>query len=72
MAYNLLNLCQENLDRGVVECFNAESTLLKVIPVQNVTGHAVAYNQVKNVFTIAKREVGQEIVTEQEAITNIC
>ena len=69
MAYNLLNLCQENLDRGVVECFNAESTLLKVIPVQNVTGHAVAYNQVKNGFTIAKRELGQEIVTEQEMET---
>lgn len=69
MAYNLLNLCTENLDRGVVECFNAESTLLKVIPVQNVTGHAVAYNQVKNGFTVEKRELGQDIVTEQEMET---
>ena len=69
MAYNLLNLCQENLDRGVVECFNAESTLLKVIPVQTITGHAVAYNQVKNGFTVEKRELGQDIVTEQEMET---
>ena len=69
MAYNLLNLCTENLDRGVVECFNAESTLLKVIPVQTITGHAVAYNQVKNGFTVEKRELGQDIVTEQEMET---
>ena len=69
MAYNLLNLCTENLDRGVVECFNAESTLLKVIPVQNVTGHAVAYNQVKDGFTVEKRELGADIVSEQEMET---
>ena len=69
MAYNLLNLCTENLERGVVECFNAESTLLKVIPVQNVTGHAVAYNQVKNGFTVEKRELGADIVSEQEMET---
>lgn len=69
MAYNLLNLCTENLDRGVVECFNAESTLLKAIPVQNITGHAVAYNQVKNGFTVEKRELGADIVTEQEMET---
>lgn len=69
MAYNLLNLCTEHLDRGVVECFNAESTLLKMIPVQNITGHAVAYNQVKNGFTVEKRELGADIVTEQEMET---
>lgn len=69
MAYNLLNLCTEHLDRGVVECFNDESTLLKVIPVQNITGHAVAYNQVKNGFTVEKRELGADIVSEQEMET---
>lgn len=69
MAYNLLNLCQENLDRGVVECFNAESTLLKVIPVQTITGHAVVYNRVKDGFTVEKRELGADIVTEQEMET---
>lgn len=69
MAYNLLNLCKEHLDTGVVECFNAESTLLKAIPVQNITGHAVAYNQVKNGFIVEKRELGQDIVTEQEMET---
>lgn len=69
MAYNLLNLCQENLDRGVVECFNAESTLLKVIPVQTITGHAVAYNRVENGFSVEKRQLGEDIVTEQEMET---
>lgn len=68
-VYNLLNMCQEMLDKAVVSCFNEESTLLQVVPIQKVTGHAVAYNRVMNGFTVQKRALGEDITTEQEMET---
>ena len=69
MGYNLLNLCKEDLSKGVVKCFEQESTLFTLCPVLNVTGNATAYNQVKELFTVEKRELGQEISSVQEMTT---
>lgn len=69
MSYNLLNLCKEDLSRGIVKCFEGESTLFTMCPVLNVTGNATAYNQVKELFTVEKRELGQEISSIQEMQT---
>ncbi|WP_304428180.1 hypothetical protein [Romboutsia ilealis] len=69
MSYNLLNLCKENLSKGVVKCFEGESTLFTMCPVINVTGNATAYNQVNELFTVEKRELGQDLSSIQEMTT---
>ncbi len=66
MSYNLLNLCKEDLSKGVVKCFEQESTLFTMCPILNVTGNATAYNQVNNLFTVEKRELGQDLSSIQE------
>lgn len=69
MTYNLLNMATQDLSKGVVKCFEQESTLFKMCPVLSVTGNATAYNQVKELFTVEKRELGQEISSIQEMET---
>ena len=69
MVYNLLNMAQDELSKGVVHCFNEESTLFKAVPVLNITGNATSYNQVNELFTVEKRELGEDLKEIQEMTT---
>lgn len=70
MAYNLLNLCQDTLEKGVVHAFEEESTLFTALPVIEVSGSAYAFNQVEESLTVEKRNLGEDIVNIQEMVTN--
>lgn len=69
MAYNLLNMAQTTLDKGIVQCFNGESVFFEVCPVQNITGQAIVYNRVNELFTVEKRNLGEDILNIQEMTT---
>lgn len=69
MSYNLLNMATTDLAKGVVHCFNEESTLFTACPVLDVKGNATAYNQVSELFEVEKRELGQDVVNIQEMTT---
>lgn len=69
MGYNLLNMAKEDLAKGVVTCFNDEAVLFEALPVINVNGNATAYNRVNDGFIVEKRELGEDIKTVQEMVT---
>lgn len=69
MAYNLMNLATEMLQKGLVKCFEDESVLFEAVPVLNITGNAISYNRVNEMFQVEKRELGQDIVNVQELTT---
>lgn len=66
---NLLNMTQDDLSKGVVKCFEDESTLFKACPILNINGNAHTYNRVNELFTVEKRELGQDLVNIQEMTT---